>query len=54
MTEELVTIKLSAYRDMQRRLEKLAALEDGGVDNWEWYDAAMVVYHEAIEDLEDE
>jgi len=36
---------------VQQRLDKLDALEAGGVDNWEWYDEAMSVLDD--EDEED-
>lgn len=28
-------------KEVQRRLDKLQALENGGVDNWEWYDQSL-------------
>ena len=28
-------------KEVQGRLDKLAALEAGGVDNWEWYDLSL-------------
>lgn len=32
-----------------RRLEKLDALEAGGVDNWEFYDEALTEYKNTVE-----
>lgn len=42
-TEPTVTITLKQYNEMLRQLRILEALEDGGVDNWEWY-------HESLRD----
>lgn len=28
-------------KEVQRQLDKLQALENGGVDNWEWYDQSL-------------
>lgn len=36
-----VTVTRKEYDKMQRELSKLAALEAGGVDNWEWYDESL-------------
>ena len=40
-------------RETQRKLDKLAALEAGGVDNWVFYDEALTEWRAegAIEDL---
>lgn len=35
MSKELIS------RETQRRLDKLDALEAGGVDNWEWYGESL-------------
>lgn len=35
---------------VQQRLDKLSALEAGGVDNWEWYDEAMSVLDDEAEE----
>jgi hypothetical protein len=32
--------------DVQQKLDKLEALEAGGVDNWEWYDASLEGWYE--------
>ena len=37
MTEETITITKSEYVRLQRDSRLLAALEAGGVNNWEWY-----------------
>lgn len=36
-------------KKIQRQLDKLAALEAGGVDNWEWYDEALKCWQEENE-----
>ena len=42
MTEEnTVTISKKVYEDLCRDSRILAALEAGGVDNWEWYSEAL-------------
>ena len=41
MTKELITIPLDEYNELYRQAQKLQALENHGVDNWEWYDDAM-------------
>lgn len=38
---EEVKMTKEAYRKMQRRIDKLDALEAGGVDNWEWFDESL-------------
>jgi hypothetical protein len=49
-----VDIKISEKRlkELERAEAKLAALEAGGVDNWEWYDEALKDYRETIEQEE--
>lgn len=39
--EETITILKSEYKELLRCASKLTKLENGGVDNWEWYDEAM-------------
>ena len=39
--DETVTISYGEYQRLQERSRKLDALENAGVDNWEWYDDAM-------------
>jgi hypothetical protein len=43
-------------RETERKLAKLQALEDAGVDNWESYDYALVEWRKenAIEEIIDE
>jgi hypothetical protein len=36
-----VQINYSEYQELLKRDELLTALEQGGVDNWEWYDEAV-------------
>ena len=36
-----VTIRRDTYERLQEDRKKLIALENAGVDNWEWYDEAM-------------
>lgn len=36
-----VKITQQEYNKMLRQVEKLEALEKGGVDNWEWYDESL-------------
>lgn len=40
-TTETVTISRVEYRELRAATRKLRALEAGGVDNWEWYDASI-------------
>lgn len=41
-------------KENRRKLEKLAALENAGVDNWEWYDALEEVHEQWDEEDEEE
>jgi hypothetical protein len=34
---KMVTLSEDRYKYLQRRDAELSALEDGGVDNWDWY-----------------
>jgi hypothetical protein len=45
--EEMITITKKSYDELVANSRKLTALENAGVDNWEWYEIAM-------EELEDE
>ncbi len=47
MSEEMVTIPLSEYKALNAAADKLAALEEIGVDNWEGYGDAMQVLRDA-------
>lgn len=44
MTEPTVTIPQSRYEDLLDTEEKLLALENAGVDNWNGYDYALEEY----------
>lgn len=35
--DEMVTITKSEYNSLLQQAKRLAALEAGGVDNWQWY-----------------
>lgn len=58
-----VKISATEYAKMQRSIAKLAALEAGGVDNWDWYDESLKDWYaeneideriqSAIDDLND-
>ena len=37
----MVEIPETEYADLQRAADKLAALEAGGVDNWDWYGQSL-------------
>jgi hypothetical protein len=56
--EPTVTIPLKEYEWLQKRDEKLSALENGGVDNWSGYSDALeflrASQNEAAEDLSDD
>lgn len=41
-----VEIDYSEYEKLLKRDEKLTALENGGVDNWEWYSESLKNYFE--------
>ena len=36
-----ITIPMDQYVELRRDAAKLAALETGGVDNWQWYDQSI-------------
>lgn len=52
--ESLEIMKSDEYKEdyqpvtyeIEKALDKLYALEMGGVDNWEWYDEALSDWHE--------
>ena len=45
MTEiKTIEISIDEYERLMNREEKLCALENGGVDNWEWYEESMKNY----------
>jgi len=53
---DTVKISQTEYRKMQRNLAKLAALEAGGVDNWEWYGDSLSEWNKEndLEELADD
>lgn len=51
MAEEMVTITKKEYESLIRDSKLLTALEDAGVDNWDWYsDAYQAAFGEDEED----
>ncbi len=42
---DTVIIPGAYYRQLLQNRRKLIALEDAGVDNWEWYDEAMQEFY---------
>lgn len=42
--EELIYIPKEEYEKLIRRSDMLAALENGGVDDWEWYSESLEEY----------
>lgn len=42
--ESSITISQQQYDELVQRSEILAALEQGGVDNWEWYGQSLKDY----------
>lgn len=40
---DTITITKQEYYELKVADEKLAALESGGVDNWDWYEEALSV-----------
>lgn len=42
--KETVTISRKMYEKLYKGSEKLAALESGGVNNWEWYGESLQQY----------
>ena len=51
---ETVTISKDEHDQLLQRSRKLRALENGGVDNWEWYDEALTEYYDDEERREKE
>jgi hypothetical protein len=50
VSTETVTISKQDYEDLQRSAAKLQALENGGVDNWEYYSKSLEEYYAEWED----
>jgi hypothetical protein len=49
-TENTITITQKEYEELRKDSRKLAALEAGGVDNWEWYGESLKEFWEEEED----
>lgn len=49
-TNNTIIMTLEVYKETQRKLLKLQALEGTGVDNWQGYDDAMPYYHELLKE----
>lgn len=43
------SIDKKRLKQLEKAEAKLNALENGGVDNWEWYDQAMTSYNDSVE-----
>jgi len=41
MNEETVTITKKEYEELLESADTLRKLENGGVDNWEWYHESL-------------
>lgn len=39
--QDTIIILVSEYKELLKNAEKLRRLEDGGVDNWEWYSDSL-------------
>lgn len=48
-SDEIIILK-AEYKELMRRSLKLEALENAGVDNWDFYDEAMEVYQGYLQD----
>lgn len=53
-TGPTVTIATEEYEELLDASDKLAALQDAGVDNWEGYAEAMAIFYEDEDDDFDE
>lgn len=49
-----ITITVEEYHDLLDRAFKLECLENGGVDNWEWYVESLKPYFKAMDEAEAE
>ena len=52
MSEKNITISVNRYASLLRKEAKLQALDDGGVDNWDWYGESLSDYRDACDDGE--
>ena len=50
MSSETITISVEEYLVLLNYQAVLVRLENGGVDNWEWYDWCMEDYKEITEE----
>ena len=52
---EYAVITRKEYNDLIRRSDMLQGLEDGGVDNWDWYSESLRDYYRKYypEDFDD-
>lgn len=48
--KEIVEVDKAEYDQLVKDSMMLAALERGGVDNWEWHGEAMRDYHHALKE----
>lgn len=53
-TNEEKMIILDYIEELEDRDKKLSALEQGGVDNWEWYEESLQDYYFEEEEEEEE
>ncbi len=51
----MIQLTEEEYKKLRKASLKLQALEQNGVDNWDWYGSAMDTYQEFLEaeDLEE-
>lgn len=49
--ENTVTITLDHFGELLNDSRLLRALIDSGVDNWQWYDEAIALYQERLEEV---
>lgn len=50
-----ITDAIKEIKHLRQRSDMLQALEDGGVDNWDWYSESLKSYHKKYypdEDIE--
>lgn len=50
MSEKMVEITEERLKELEKRDEKLSALESGGVDNWEWYEDSLEEFWKKYEE----
>lgn len=51
--DEHITISMKVYKQLLRDSRVLEALEAGGVENWEWYNASLEDYRDAHGDQDE-